>query len=78
MTNLYTGDYYYTNAHDPDSGSARVYGGARTKLNSLGECKLALYEYLAKTRRWNHWSELPDNGFTFKSEKFIVKNGKAV
>ena len=78
MSDKYTGDYYITDAYDPDVGVARVFGGAKTKLNSLGECKLALYEYLAKTRRWDHWSDLPDCGFDFKPTKYTVENGEPI
>ena len=74
MSDLYTGDYYITDGLDPN-GIARVYGGARTAKASEKECSLALNEYLAGTRRWNHWLEWVNNGFTFATEKFYVRNG---
>ena len=54
---------------DPHNGSDRVWGQGDTEEESQRQCKLALGEYLAKTRRWNYWNELPDNGFKFVTQE---------
>lgn len=77
MSDLYTGDYYITDGLDP-YGVERIYGGAKTRDDSVKECALALDEYLDQTRRWRYWFDEPNHGFTFKTEKHNVQDGISV